>query len=33
LSRHSQAVRTDVPGLVQFSRACAAAIVCDAIVA
>ena len=27
LSRHSQAVRTEVPGIVQFSRACAAAAV------
>ncbi len=28
LSRHSQAVRTDVPGMVQFSRTCAAGRVC-----
>ena len=33
LSRHSHAVRTDVPGIVQFSRACAAASVCASIVA
>jgi hypothetical protein len=33
LSRHSQAVRTDVPGIVQFSRTCAAAQVCASIVA
>ena len=33
LSRHSHAVRTDVPGIVQFSRACAAAMVCASIVA
>ena len=33
LSRHSHAVRTDVPGIVQFSRTCAAARVCDSIVA
>ena len=33
LSRHSQAVRTEVPGIVQFSRACAAARVCASIVA
>ena len=33
LSRHSQAVRTDVPGIVQFSRTCAAARVCASIVA
>ena len=33
LSRHSQAVRTEVPGMVQFSRTCAAARVCASIVA
>ena len=33
LSRHSQAVRTDVPGMVQFSRTCAAARMCASIVA
>ncbi len=33
LSRHSQAVRTDVPGIVQASRTCAAAMVCASIVA
>ena len=33
LSRHSHAVRTDVPGIEQFSRTCAAVIVCDSIVA
>ena len=33
LSRHSHAVRTDVPGTPQFSRACAAAIVWDSMVA
>ena len=33
LSRHSHAVRTEVPGMVQFSRACAAAMVCASIVA
>ena len=33
LSRHSQAVRTDVPGIVQFSRTWAAARVCASIVA
>ena len=33
LSRHSHAVRTDVPGIVQFSRAWAAARVCASIVA
>ena len=33
LSRHSHAVRTDVPGIVQFSRTCAAAMVCDSMVA
>ena len=32
LSRHSQAVRTDVPGIVHASRACAAAMVCASIV-
>ncbi len=33
LSRHSQAVRTDVPGIVQASRTCAAAMVCASMVA
>ena len=33
LSRHSQAVRTDVPGIVHASRTCAAAMVCASIVA
>jgi len=33
LSRHSQAVRTDVPGIVQASRTCAAAMVCASTVA
>jgi hypothetical protein len=33
LSRHSHAVRTDVPGIVQFSRTCAAVIVCASTVA
>ena len=33
LSRHSQAVRTEVPGIVQASRTCAAAIVCASMVA
>ena len=33
LSRHSQAVCTDVPGMVQASRACAAAMVCASMVA
>ena len=33
LSRHSQVVRTDVPGIVQASRTCAAAMVCASIVA
>ena len=33
LSRHSHAVRTDVPGIVQLSRTCAAAMVCASIVA
>jgi len=33
LSRHSHAVRTDVPGIVQFSRTWAAARVCDSMVA
>ena len=33
LSRHSQAVRTDVPGIEQFSRTCAAAMVWDSMVA
>jgi hypothetical protein len=33
LSRHSQAVRTDVPGMVQASLTCAAARVCASIVA
>ena len=32
LSRHSHAVRADVPGIVHASRACAAAIVCASIV-
>ena len=31
LSRQSHAVRTDVPGIVQFSRAWAAASVCASI--
>ncbi len=33
LSRHSQAVRTDVPGIVQASLTCAAGMVCASIVA
>jgi DNA-binding response OmpR family regulator len=33
LSRHSQAVRTDVPGIVQASRTCAVARVCASTVA
>ena len=33
LSRHSQAVRTEVPGIVQASRTSAAAMVCASIVA
>jgi hypothetical protein len=33
LSRHSHAVRTDVPGMAQFSRTWAAARVCDSMVA
>ncbi len=33
LSRHSHVVRTDVPGIEQFSRTCAAARVCASIVA
>ena len=33
LSRHSQAVRTDVPGIVHASLTCAAARVCASIVA
>ena len=33
LSRHSQAVRTDVPGIVHASRTCAAAKVCASMVA
>ena len=32
LSRHSQAVRTEVPGIVHASRTCAAASVCASIV-
>ena len=32
LSRHSHAVRTDVPGIVQFSRTCAVGSVCASIV-
>jgi len=33
LSRHSQAVCTDVPGIVQASRTCAAGSVCASMVA
>ena len=33
LSRHSQAVRTEVPGMVQASRTCAAGMVCASTVA
>ena len=33
LSRHSQAVRTEVPGMSVRSRTCAAASVCASIVA
>ena len=33
LSRHSQVACTDVPGIPVASRTCAAAIVCDSIVA
>ena len=33
LSRHSHAVRTEVPGIVQVSRTCAAASVCASTVA
>ena len=33
LSRHSQAVRTEVPGIVQASLTCAAAMVCASMVA
>ncbi len=32
LSRHSHAVRTDVPGIVQFSRTCATDMMCASIV-
>ena len=32
LSRHSQAVRDDVPGIVQASRTCATGSVCASIV-
>ena len=32
LSRHSHAVRTEVPGIVQFSRTWAAVMVCASIV-
>ena len=33
LSRHSQAVRVEVPGIVQASRTCAAGMMCASTVA